>query len=454
MATRNLTDVDVKSAKPGTHVIRLRDGKVKGLHLVIHPHGAKAWGLSYTSPEVRATDKDGNTRRDPDGRPIMARRNITLGQYPGVSLATARRRAGKKRNQIDDGIDPKEEERRQEEAKAAEEGVGTVRQLFDTYTKDLELDGKRSAKQISGALDLNSGSIVNMKAKDVTREHIADIIAEVATRAPVQANRVRTYLHAAFAFGLDCRTRPRWRKKAPDFQLTHNPVTLTKKAAKEQVGQRYLSKEEVKAMWNSIGVDALSADLAIALKLILSTGQRVEEVLHATWSEFDEEEKLWTIPGERRKTRGKTSEPHLVPLTEFHVELLEELKPLSSSKYLFPHKDCDDPEKKDRPRGADALSQAVHRFCIPAPKSTRKPFPKFVPKDLRRTWKTLAGSIGISLEMRNRIQGHALRDVGSMHYDRWDYLEEKRGAMEIWSSWLDEVITGKQAKVVKLQVAT
>jgi len=58
--------------------------------------------------------------------------------------------------------------------------------------------------------------------------------------------------------------------------------------------------------------------------------------------------------------------------------------------------------------------------------------PSFSPRDLRRTFKTLGGTFGLSLEMRNRIQGHAMTDVGSVFYDRHDYLIEKREAMEKW----------------------
>jgi len=43
----------------------------------------------------------------------------------------------------------------------------------------------------------------------------------------------------------------------------------------------------------------------------------------------------------------------------------------------------------------------------------------FSARDLRRTFKTLAGSMSIPLEMRNRLQGHALVDVGSVYYDRY-----------------------------------
>ena len=64
----------------------------------------------------------------------------------------------------------------------------------------------------------------------------------------------------------------------------------------------------------------------------------------------------------------------------------------------------------------------------------------FSPRDMRRTFKTTAGSIGISLELRNRLQGHALTDVGSVHYDRYDYLTEKRTAMAAWTTGLAEIV--------------
>jgi len=36
--------------------------------------------------------------------------------------------------------------------------------------------------------------------------------------------------------------------------------------------------------------------------------------------------------------------------------------------------------------------------------------------------------------MRNRLQGHTMTDVGSVHYDLWGYLPEKRRAMEAWTA--------------------
>ena len=146
-------------------------------------------------------------------------------------------------------------------------------------------------------------------------------------------------------------------------------------------------------------------------------------------NKFDLKELLRAIFAERRKSRHEATEPHIVPLTEFHLKLLQKLRGVTDHpEWLFPRKD------RQQPRKADALYQATHRFC----KSNE--MEPFAPRDCRRTFKTLAGSIGIDLELRNRLQGHAMTDVGSIHYDRWSYLPEKRNAIKSWSAWLKTII--------------
>ena len=199
---------------------------------------------------------------------------------------------------------------------------------------------------------------------------------------------------------------------------------------RKPVGTRSLSKDEVRSVWH---VPGLSDSSRLALKLLIATGQRVEEVLHAHWAEFDVDDLVWSIPAERRKSRHEISEPHAVPLTEFHANLLDEIRTVTgSNEWLFPHRD------DVQPRKADALYQAVHRFC------RKNGMPPFAPRDCRRTFKTLAGSIGIDLGLRNRIQGHAMTDVGSIHYDRWSYLPQKRRAMDAWADWLQALVTNCQ----------
>ncbi|WP_262423119.1 hypothetical protein [Brevundimonas denitrificans] len=61
-------------------------------------------------------------------------------------------------------------------------------------------------------------------------------------------------------------------------------------------------------------------------------------------------------------------------------------------------------------------------------------------RDLRRTWKTLAGQAGVAKEIRDRIQNHALQDVSSRNYDRWDYMPEKRAGMERWDRFVRSLL--------------
>jgi len=193
------------------------------------------------------------------------------------------------------------------------------------------------------------------------------------------------------------------------------------------IGKRALSADEVAQVWHGSGISLPSH---LALKFLIATGQRVEEVLQASWSEFDLREGLWSIPAERRKSRHEATEPHIVPLTEFHMLLLQQVKATTDHpEWLFPHED------RQQARKADALYQATHRFC------KASGIEPFAPRDCRRTFKTLAGSIGIELELRNRLQGHAMPDVGSVHYDRWNYLPEKREAMQTWVAWLSKQIS-------------
>tara|TARA_B100000963_G_scaffold146792_1_gene127809 strand:- start:6735 stop:7985 length:1251 start_codon:yes stop_codon:yes gene_type:complete len=408
-----LTDKQIRDAKPKNTVYRLRDTNsvVRGFGVTIAPSGAKSFFLAFTSPE--------------DGK----RKQISLGRYPSVKLADARRLALEYRGRIDNGVDLAREKQQAIAHNIEQRSLGTLDDLLDLYIADLEEDGKRTAKEVKRIKGKDIPSyLLSRPAHLVSRDDILDILAAIAQRgAKVHSDNVRAYLRAAFELGIHANSMTRWRGKAPKFSIEHNPVaTIKRTLARKPKGQRALSETEVRKLWNT---KLLTPQMHLALKFILASGQRVEEVLHATWNELDFEKRLWTIPGERRKTRGKTSEPHLVPLTDLHVQLLEEIRATTHDpRFLFPARGT------DGPRRYDSLTKPVAVFV------KHSGMPSFSARDLRRTFKTLAGSMGIALEMRNRLQGHALVDVGSVYYDRFDYLDQKRDAMEQWAAGLQKII--------------
>lgn len=410
-----LTDRTIRDAKPKPGVYRLRDANVvcRGFGVTVAPSGAKTFFLSYTSPE--------------DGK----RKQVAIGPFPALSLKEARLKAGALREKVNEGQDPAVEKKQAISARLEQRALGTLGDLIDLYVADLETDGKRTAVEVKRikAKDISS-ALLARPAHLITKDDILDILTPIAQRgALVHSDNVRAYLRAAFELGLNAESMTRWRGRAPKFNLQHNPVATVKKTvSRKPRGMRALSRDEVRQVWHS---DTLTAPMLLALKLLLATGQRVEEVLHATWAEFEIGQMVWIIPGERRKTRGKTSEPHIVPLTDFHLQLLDQIKrETGHDVYLFPA------QGGAAPRRYDVLTGAVRKLV------TASGIPSFSPRDIRRTFKTLSGSMGISLEMRNRLQGHAMTDVGSVHYDRYDYLTEKRAAMAAWSTGLAEIVGG------------
>ncbi|MCL7406927.1 MAG: integrase arm-type DNA-binding domain-containing protein [Marivita sp.] len=410
-----LTDRTIRDAKPKPSVYRLRDANVvcRGFGVAVAPSGKKTFFLSYTSPE--------------DGK----RKQVAIGQFPALSLKEARLKAGALREKVNEGQDPAVEKKRAIDARLEQRALGTLGDLIDLYVADLEIDGKRAAVEVKRIKEKNIPSaLLERPAHQITKEDVLDTLTPIAQRgALVHCDNVRAYLRAAFELGLNAESMTRWRGQAAKFNLQHNPVATVKKTvSRKPRGMRALSRDEVRQVWHS---DNLTAPMLLALKFLLATGQRVEEVLHATWAEFDLGQMVWIIPGERRKTRGKTSEPHIVPLTDFHLQLLDEIKrETGHDTYLFPA------QGGATPRRYDVLTNAVRKYVAASGMVS------FSPRDIRRTFKTLSGSMGISLEMRNRLQGHAMTDVGSIHYDRYDYLTEKRAAMAAWTSDLTEIVKG------------
>lgn len=71
-------------------------------------------------------------------------------------------------------------------------------------------------------------------------------------------------------------------------------------------------------------------------------------------------------------------------------------------------------------------------------------------RDLRRTWKTLAGKAGVPKEFRDRIQNHALQHVSSKSYDRWSYMPEK--GMTRWDKFVRALLAKKADRKVLSKV--
>ena len=303
---------------------------------------------------------------------------------------------------------------------------GTYQQLLDAYINWLKANNKRSAANVAQVINANAYTIIepSTKAKDITPQDINATLAVMEQRGShTSSNRLRSYLLTAFKKGIALHRSGRQIHIVIEFGLESNPVAdVPKSEIKENVGERFLSEHEIRILWEELPKTKISPQIIAVLKLMIITGQRVEEVLGMNHNDIDIKAQCWEL----HKT--KSNRPHIVPLAAMAIEMIiDELHPCRKG-FLFTSSIT---AKLIR---ADSLPQACQRFC------QQTGFTKFSPRDLRRTWKTLTGKAGISKFDRDRYQNHLGNDVSSRHYDRYDYLAEKRQVAKVWNAYLSDIL--------------
>ncbi len=340
-------------------------------------------------------------------------------------------------------IDPKVEierlEKKKLEADKSEAMKGTIQQLFIAYTDKMKVDGKRTYDAVLKSLEKEVYPFISpeTKAKTVQPTDIIPVLSNMIQRgAVVQSNRVRSYIVAAFNFGLKHDLNPAQVHTGVKFGLTFNPAqVIAKQSSAEKVGENWLTIDEVQTVLKTFKhtkrVGSLISDL-MAL-CFYTGGQRPYELVASHWDSVNWEDGTLLITA----SVSKNKRPHLIPLTTSALKILTKLKKeAKDSTYIFPRTN----DEKNHLR-TDSFGKAISRFREENPK-----FNPFVARDIRRTCKTLMGELGVSKDVRDRLQNHAVNDVSSKHYDRYSYLPEKREALRKWESRLNgftaQVING------------
>jgi integrase len=237
---------------------------------------------------------------------------------------------------------------------------------------------------------------------------------------------------AAFNHGLKHDNDPANYIQDAKFGLTFNPVAgIPKQKSAEKVGDHFLSNNEVQQLLNDLKHEftrfRMGENIRNLIQLCFYTGgQRPYELAATQWECIDWDNKTLLIKPEVSKNKRS----HLIPLTDSAITILKLQQEIThernESSFIFPHRF--DLEQHIR---LDSLSQSITRY------RDATEIRSFIPRDIRRTCKTLMGELGISKSIRDRLQNHALQDVSSKHYDRYEYMPEKRIALESWERQLN-----------------
>jgi integrase len=79
------------------------------------------------------------------------------------------------------------------------------------------------------------------------------------------------------------------------------------------------------------------------------------------------------------------------------------------------------------------------------------PMESWIPHDLRRTAATEMGRLGVPEFIIGRVLNHAAKGVTGKVYNRYEYLKEKRDALDKWARYLETLIRPAPDNVVEMR---
>ena len=388
MRREGLTDIAVQNLKPDPSArFEVFDVKLPGFGVRVFPSGIKSFVLFYRH--------QGRLRR------------LTLGRYPVVSLADARRLALDALGGVTRGTDPqqvKQDERR----KATFEDAVARFIIIHCERHNRAVTAHETARVLRHRFVDKWGK---RNLKEITRADVAGVLDAIVKEGKgSSANHalaaIRKFFNWCVERGL----------------IESSPCTGIRAPAPHRSRDRVLSDPELVAVWRAS--EAVGFPFGTIVKLLILTGQRRGEVAAMRWDEIDFESGVWSIPA----LRTKSNRAQVVPLPPQAISLLRSA-PRFESPFVFMALGNED-------ASFSGFSKAKARLA------GRAEFGDWTLHDLRRTAASGLARLGVSPHVIERILNHTTGTLGGVAgiYNRFGYLPEMRKALEQWSEYVSKLV--------------
>lgn len=411
-----LTDAAIRNAKPGikpdgtttTKPYKISDSG--GLYLLVTPAGGKLFNVKY-----RFNGKE---------------KKLALGAYPTITLKEARIKCDEAKRLLGAGIDPSQK-KQGDKLLSAEQHSNTLANITkewieakgNTCTEEYKA---RTFRMVSRALfkSLGKRPIAEIKAPEL----LAALRKVESSGTVYTARRVLQLSGEIFRFAI------------ATGRAEYDIAASLKGALKKHEGGHFASVTEpaqvggiLRAIYDYSGQPVTVAALRLAPMLFVRPG----ELRQAEWSEFDLEAAEWRIPADRMKMR----EPHIVPLGQQAMKILEELHMLTGQyRYVFPGV-----RDAGRPMSNNTVNAALRRLGISGDELTGHGF-----RAMART--ILDEVLGERPDIVEHQLAHAVKDPNGRAYNRTKFLKERHRMMQRWADYLDQLRTG--AEIIPLPAST
>jgi integrase len=407
-----------KAKKPG----RYCDGG--GLWLQVSQWGTKSWIFQYSSP---------TETKKRNGREVGRVRQLGLGAYGkhDVTLADAREKAGELRKQVRAGLDPINTHRLQREQLRLQKARHvTFAQCAEQYISAHQSAWRNDKHREQWRATLRTyafPSIGDIKVDEVDTVLVRKVLEPIWSGKPETAGRLRGRIERVLSFakaqGLHSGENPaRWKGHLDNLL----PRVSKIKNVRHHPALPYVELPEF--MLELRDRPTISAR---ALEFTILTAVRTSEAINARWSEFDLNEKTWTVPPERMKTGKK----HRVPLSDRAVELLRDLPREKGSEFVF-----------IGGREGAALSNMAMLECL------RELRPGLTVHGFRSTFRTWAAErTNYPHHVCEQALAHVISDAVVRSYQRGDLFEKRRRLMHEWSRYCGQKPVAKSDNVRQLR---
>ena len=411
-----LTDTFVKNVKPSGKPAGDKHADGGGLYLLVVKTGGRYWRMDY-----RFADK---------------RKTLSLGVYPDVPLAKARKRRDEARELLADAIDPgvvKQQKRLELLAESANSLEVVAREFL--ATKASGWSPRYAAKWIERMEKDLFPHLGTTPIASITAPMLLLVLRRVEKRgANETAHSLRQTAGQVFRYGIQ--TGRCERDPAGDLKGALEPVRVKNLAA-------VLEPDKVGELMRAI--DGYSGQPLTRGALLLSAllFQRPGNIRQMQWKWIDVDRALLTIPSmemKRRITEKINGRPHLVPLAPQALEVLEELRPLSGhGRYVFPSL-----RTGERPMSDNTMNAALRRLGYGKDEMSAHGF-----RAMARTL-MVERMRGISADVIEAQLAHVKSGPLGTAYDRAEFMEQRRKMMEAWADYLDALKRSSKAPPARL----
>lgn len=387
-----LTDTKIKSLKPKEKRYKVSD--FDGLYIAVNPNGSKLWRLKYRF----------------EGKEKL----LSFGKYPYTTLQHARQLRDEARTLLAQGFDPSAERKKgKEEIRAQSEH--SFAKLAAQYRDKLVKEGKseETLKKKDWLLGMANADFGHMPINEIDAQTVLITLKKREAMGHYETvGRLRSTIGAVFRFAVASGIA----ETDPTYALKDATVKPTVKH-RAAITDKSTLKRFLKALKDYHG----HPETKIALKLLMLFASRPGEIRQAKWSEFDFDNRVWSLDAYRMKMRR----PHYIPLCQEAIDLLSELKPLTGwGDYLFPSQ-----SSSKKPISENTLNQALRRMGFGPEEVTSHGF--------RATFSTFANESG--LWNPDAIEAYCARqdrNVVRGIYNRSLYWEERVKIADWWSEQL------------------